>query len=180
MYFCYFVIIFPWKGERGTLFELTWISFTQGCWVPIMVENGPVVLEVFFLILISSMYVKLFVIISLWERMGPFMNKVEFHIPSPKNALWQVWLKFVLEKILNFINGFLLFRYSLLLEKNGSLRLNKREFTSPKDAMCQVWLKLTSWFWRRQIKDQCLKCNIMLLFNELCCLNYFCPYIHMV
>ena len=37
MYFCYFVIIYPWLGPS---FEQTWIPFTQGCF-----EIDPVVLE---------------------------------------------------------------------------------------------------------------------------------------
>ena len=44
MYFRYFVIISPWKG-RGPTFEETWIPSTQGCFVPSLVEIGPVVLE---------------------------------------------------------------------------------------------------------------------------------------
>ena len=39
-----FVIISPWKG-RGPSFEQTWIPFTQGCFVPSLVEIGPAVLE---------------------------------------------------------------------------------------------------------------------------------------
>ena len=44
MYFCYFVIITPWKGQ-GPSFEQTWIPFTQRCFVPSLVEISPVVLE---------------------------------------------------------------------------------------------------------------------------------------
>ena len=44
MYFHYFVIISPWKGQ-GPSFEQTWISFTQGCFMPSLVEIGKVVLE---------------------------------------------------------------------------------------------------------------------------------------
>ena len=45
MYFRYFVIISPWKRGGGHSFEQTWIAFTQGCFVPSLVEIGPVVLE---------------------------------------------------------------------------------------------------------------------------------------
>ena len=41
-YFCYFIIISPWKG-CGASFEQTWI-LTQGCFVPRLVKIGPVVL----------------------------------------------------------------------------------------------------------------------------------------
>ena len=44
MYFRYLVIIFLGKW-LGPSFEQTWIPFTQGCFVPSLVEIGPVVLE---------------------------------------------------------------------------------------------------------------------------------------
>ena len=44
MYFRYFTIISPWK-RADPLFEQTWIPLTQGCFVPSLVEIGPVVLE---------------------------------------------------------------------------------------------------------------------------------------
>ena len=75
------------------------------------------------------------------------LNKLEF--PSPKNALWQVWLKFVLwfwrRRSLKVVNEFPIFLNYLCLEKDGSLHLNK-----PKNALCHVWLKLAQWFWRRR------------------------------
>ena len=45
--FFYFVNVFlsPLGKERGPSFEQTWISFTQGCFVPSLVEIGLVVLE---------------------------------------------------------------------------------------------------------------------------------------
>ena len=43
-YFCYFVIISPWK-RAGPSFEQNWIPSTQGCFVPNLVQIGPVVLE---------------------------------------------------------------------------------------------------------------------------------------
>ena len=44
MYFRYLVIISPWR-RAGRSFEQTWIPFTQGCFVPSLVEIGPVVLK---------------------------------------------------------------------------------------------------------------------------------------
>ena len=44
MYFRYFVIISPWK-RTGPLFEQICNPIIQGCFVPILVEIGPVVLE---------------------------------------------------------------------------------------------------------------------------------------
>ena len=79
------------------------------------------------------------------------LNKLES--PSPKDALWQVWLKmakwFWRRRFLNFVNVFSLFLNYLPLEKCGALHLKKLESPSPKDALCQVWLKLAQWFWRR-------------------------------
>ena len=69
------------------------------------------------------------------------LNKLES--PSPKDALYQVWLKlaqwFWRRRFLNFINVFSLFRNYLPLEKGRALHLNKLESPSPKDALCQVW-----------------------------------------
>ena len=44
MYFRYFVIISLWK-RAGTFIWKTWISFTLWCFVPSLVQIGPVVLE---------------------------------------------------------------------------------------------------------------------------------------
>ena len=81
---------------------------------------------------------------TLWELNGSSFEQIEF--PSPKDALWQVWLKlvqwFLRKRFLNFVNVFLLFSNYLPLEKDGGLHLNKFESPSPKDALWQVWLKL--------------------------------------
>ena len=79
MYFHYFVIISPWK-RVGPSFEQSWIPFTQGCFVPSLVEIGSVILEKK-LFLILSMYFRYFVIISPWERVGPFIwtNLIPFN-----------------------------------------------------------------------------------------------------
>ena len=44
LYFRYFVIISPSKGGKAS-FVQTWIPFTQGCFVPSLVEIGPEALE---------------------------------------------------------------------------------------------------------------------------------------
>ena len=67
------------------------------------------------------------------------LNK--FESPSPKNALCQVWLKLAKlfwKRYLNFDNEFLLFRYYPLLEKGGTLHLNKLESPSPKDCLVEI------------------------------------------
>ena len=85
MYFCFFFIIFPRKSP-GPSFEQTLISFTQGCFVPSLVEIGPLVLD----FQNSFMYFRYFVIFSPWKRAWPF---IWTNSPSPKDALCQVWLK---------------------------------------------------------------------------------------
>ena len=44
MHIHYFVIIYP-CNKGGSSFDQTWIPFTQGCFVPSLVEIGLVVLE---------------------------------------------------------------------------------------------------------------------------------------
>ena len=88
MYFCYFEIFPPWKG-RGPSFEQIWIPFTQGCFVPSLVENGPLVLGKNFVNVFSLFhnYVPL-------KKVGALhLNKCEFFLP--KYVLCQVWLKLV-------------------------------------------------------------------------------------
>ena len=72
-YFRYFLIISP-RKRAGPWFEQTWIPFTQGCIVSILVEFGE---EDF---LISSMYLRYFIIIFPWKRAGPFIWKKKPYI----------------------------------------------------------------------------------------------------
>ena len=84
------------------------------------------------------------------------LNK--FESLSPKDALFQLWLKMAQwfwKRFLSFINVFTLFRNYLPLEKGGALHLNKPESPSPKNALCQVWLKLAQWFWKRRFFKFC-------------------------
>ena len=85
-------------------------------------------------------------------KMGGTLHLNKLFSPSPKDALWQVWLKLVqwfLRRFLNFVDVFSLFRNYLPLEKGGTFHLNKLESPWPKDAFCQVLLKLAQWFWRK-------------------------------
>jgi hypothetical protein len=88
-----------------------------------------------------------------------YLNKLEF--PSPKNNVYQVWLKlacwFWRRRFLKFFNVFLLFHYYLLLEKGYPLPMNKLESHWSKDDLCQVWLKVVQWFWRRSRKCKSLQ-----------------------
>ena len=101
------------------------------------------------------MYFPYFVIISTWTLVGVLnLKKLEFL--SPKDALYQVWLKlaqrFLSEKI--FLISLMYFRYfvfTFLCKKAGPF-IWKNWNPLTKDALCQVWLKLPKRFWRRRRK----------------------------
>ena len=89
MYFCYFVIISPWKkggalylnklespSPKDALCKFVWN------WLSGSGEED---------YLISSMYFRYFVIFSPWKRAGP--SSEQTWIPSTKGCLCQVWLK---------------------------------------------------------------------------------------
>ena len=81
------------------------------------------------------------------------LNKLKS--PSPKNALWQVWLELAQwfwRRFLYLVNIISFLCFYLPLVKDGSLHLNKLESPLPKDALYQVWLKLVQCFWRRRRK----------------------------
>ena len=103
--------IIDFKRIFGSSFEETWIPFTQGCFVPSLVEIGSVVLEkkIFkFCQCISAISLS-----SPLDKKGVtlHLNKLEF--PSPKDASHQVWLKlaqrFWRRRFSKFINVFSLF-----------------------------------------------------------------------
>ena len=70
-------------------FDQTWIPFTQGCFVPSLIEIGPVILEkkIFkfrqFILLFRSH-------LPLKKGIALHLNKHEYS--SPKDALYQIWL----------------------------------------------------------------------------------------
>ena len=87
MYFCYFVIIYPGKG-CGPTFGQTWIPFSKGCYLPSLIELGPVVLEKIF---------KFCQCIFTISWLSPLEKGLALHLnkfESPlKNALCLVWLE---------------------------------------------------------------------------------------
>ena len=99
------------------------------------------------------MYFRNFVNISPLEKGGSLhLNKFESLLT--KDTLCQVLMKlaqwFWRRRFLKNINVFSQFGNYLLLEKGGSLHLNKFESPLTKDTLCQVLLKLAQWFWRRR------------------------------
>ena len=97
------------------------------------------------------MYFRYFVIISPWERAGPFIwtNLNPLHPNLHCAKFGGNWLR----RFFNFISVFSLFLNYLPLEEGMALHLNKAEFPSTKDVLCQVWLKMAQWFWRRRFFD---------------------------
>ena len=99
-------------------FDQTWIPFTQGCFVPSLIEIVPVILEkkIFkfrqFILLFRSH-------LPLKKGIALHLNKHEYS--SPKDALYQIsWIW--PSEFLNFINVFSQFRNNPPLEKG--LHLN--------------------------------------------------------
>ena len=143
----------PLGKSWGPSFEQPWIPFTQGCFVPILVE---IKLAQCFWRRRFFYFVNVFLLFHNYLPLEKdrALDLINIESPSPKDALCQVQLKlaqwFWKWRLFNFINVFLLFRNYLPLEKGGALHLNKLESPSPKNAMCQVWLKLAQWFWRRR------------------------------
>ena len=70
-----------------------------------------------------------------------------FGVSLVVTSIGQVVLKSKIKKFCQFIFSI---SYHIPLEKDGTLPLNKLEFSSPKDALCQLWLKFAKWFWRRE------------------------------
>ena len=68
-----------------------------------------------------------------------YLNKLES--PSPKDALWQVWLKLSKwlwrRRFFNFVNVFSLFSNYLPLEKGGTLHLNKLQ-SPPLKSLVEI------------------------------------------
>ena len=99
--------------------------------------------------LISSMYFRFFCN-NLPLKMGWVLHLNKRESPSPKDALWQVWLKmakwFWRRRFLNFVNVFWLFRNYLPLEKGRALHLNKLESPYPRMLCAKFGWKWLSGF----------------------------------
>ena len=126
------------------LFEQTRIPFTQGCFVPSLLENGPMVLEKIFgfgqcIFAISQLS-------PLGKGHGPLfeqtINRISFTQECFVPSLVEIGPMVLEKKVLNFISVFPLFRNYLPLEKGAALLLNKFESPSPEDVLSQVWKEL--------------------------------------
>ena len=103
-------------------FEQTWIPFTQGCFVPSLVEIGTVVLK---------KILKFVNVFSLFRNYPRLERGGALHLKTQGC---------IVPRLADFINEVSLFGNHLPFEKGWALHLNKLEFPSSKDALCQVWL----------------------------------------
>ena len=106
MFFCYFIVISPWK-RKGPSFEQTWVLIIQKCFVPSLVEISLVVLEKM-IFKFRQCNFTISELSSLGKGRGTSFKKLES--PPPKDALCQVWLKlaqwFLKRFFFNFVNVF--------------------------------------------------------------------------
>ena len=131
MYFCYFVIISPWKGLEPFIWtnplhwRLLWTNFK----LKLAQWFGE---EDFFNFVNEFLLFHNYLPLEKYRTLH--FNKLES--PSPKDALSHVWLKlaqwFWRRRLLNFVNVFLLFHNYLPLEKGGALHLNNLESPSSR------------------------------------------------
>ena len=131
MYFCNFVIISSWKG-CGPSFKSNLFHFSQGCFVPSMVEIGPVVLD--------KKIFKFRQCIDAISKLSSF-GKGQTWIPTSQGCWFKLAQWFLERRFFKIVNAFSQFPNYLPLEKGGDLHLNKLESPSTKNALCQVWLK---------------------------------------
>ena len=144
MYFCYFVIISPWKkaesrSAKDALCQV-WLKLAPWFWR----RNFKFHQYIFALSQFS-------VLGKGWEPLF-----VETWITFAQKRFVSILVEIgpeALEKniFLNFVNVFSLFCYISLLGKGRGLLFEWTwiSFIQLKDALYQVWLKLANWFWRR-------------------------------
>ena len=144
--------LFPFWELKKSPFDSSWIPFTQVCFVSSLIEIGHVVLEKF------RQYI--FVILLLYplrKGRGPSFEQVwmpltwECFVPS----LIEIAPMVLDEKILNFVNWFLLFRYYLHLEKIVTLYLfmNSLHWPNGSEEEYKMWKVKTRTDRRRATGD---------------------------
>ena len=131
---------------NSSSFEQTWISSTQRCFRPNLVEIGPVVLVLEKKIFKIRQF-QYFVIISLQKRQGHSFEqaRIPFIRGCSVQNLFEIGpVQFWRRRFLNFVNAFLLFCYYLPLEGARSFIWTNLNPLHPK-ILCA---KLAQWFWR--------------------------------
>ena len=126
---------------KWSFFVKPWGSFTQGRFVPNLVEIGPVVLgrKIFKL---GKYIFAILSYLSLEKGHDPSFEQIsvpnfrQHKSPSPKDDLCQVWLNlaqwFWGRGFLNFVNVFSLFCNNLPLQQDLALHLNNFQSPSPR------------------------------------------------
>ena len=105
------------------------------------------------------MYFRYFFIISTWKWSGTFiwtnflhLNKLESL--SPKDALWQVWLKlaqwFWRRRFLNFVNVFCTISLFSPVGKGRGHSFEETWIPFTQGYFVQSLEKLAQWFWRKE------------------------------
>ena len=152
MYFCYFLIISPWKRVGPFIWRklrspspkddlcLVWLKLAQWFW------------RRRFLNFVNAF--SLFLNYVPLEKCGAlYLNRLES--PFPRRCIVPSLVEIgsvVLERKIFLISS-MYFRYFAIIspwKRAEPFIWKKPEFLSPNDALCQVWLKLAQWFWRRR------------------------------
>ena len=138
MYFCYFVIISPWKMVGPLHFYKLKSPSSNDALCQVCLKLVKWFLRIIFFNFVKLMYFCYFVIISPWERAGPLhlVNLNPLHQGCFVPSLVESGTVVLEKKIFNFFNVFSLFRNYLPLEKGGALLLNELESPSPYDDYC--------------------------------------------
>ena len=145
MYFRYFLIISPWK-RAGPSFEQTWIPISQGCFVPSLVEIGPVVLEKKIFKIGQCIFAISF-LSPLRKGRGPSLEQT--WIPITQRMLcakfgWN-WLSgFGEEDFLILLMYFSLFRNYLPLEKGGAFSFEETWIHFTQGCFVQSFVEIGS------------------------------------
>ena len=84
------MLLSPLVKGHGPSFENTWITFSQGCFVPNLVDIGSGEED----FKVCQYIITLLLLTPLGkEPSSSFEKKPKLESPSPKDALYQVWLK---------------------------------------------------------------------------------------
>jgi hypothetical protein len=144
-YFCISMIISPWK-RTWPFFWTILINFTQGWFVPNLIEIGLLVLEK--KTVLNVTYVNMvFLIVAPPEPWEPWSEleftsyQKSFHVNMSSCG------SVVLENILNDPSPLLHFCNDLPFREDLALNLKNLEFPWPKDNLNPVWRKLAYCFW---------------------------------
>ena len=149
-YFRYLTIDFSWKGTWSFIwYKQVWKMFTKECFVPSLVEIGPVVLENIFKYLRCDFALSL---VSNHCKSVWHITWTNLRFPTARSALYLMWSNWR-GRFLNVVN-ISIFRYSSPL-RNEQGPLLEQTLIPLWNALWQVGLKLVRQFWRIFLCHQC-------------------------